>query len=168
MARVSRFLIAAGAMLLIVAALAALLRSRPGSAARLTVPDRLASLDLAAEQTGPTAAAEIARLHGEAFSLASAVVARYGPNGEATLWVAAAASEGEAADLIDAMRRALARGDSPFTPLEPMQIGGVTLYPLRGMGQEHLYFQSGRLVVWLAADAGVAEASRLAVVEAYR
>jgi hypothetical protein len=42
------------------------------------------------------------------------------------------------------------------------------VYPLRGMGQEHMYFQSGRLVLWLAADTGVAEGARLAVVEAYR
>ncbi len=168
MSRLSRSLVGAGSILLIVAALSAVLRPRAAPASLLAVPDRLGSLDLADELTGPAAAAEIARLHGEAFALGSAVVAYYGPHGEATLWVAAAASEGEAADWIAAMRRALARGDSPFTPLEPVQMDGLTVYPLRGMDQEHMYFQSHRLVLWLAADPSVAEAARSAVVEAYR
>jgi len=168
MSRPSRSLVAAGSILLIVAALAAVLRSRPIPNSPLEVPDRLGTLELVEAQTGPAAAAEIAQLHGEVFPLASAEIARYGSHREATLWVAAAASEAGAAELIGAMRRALARGDSPFTPLEPLLVDGMTLYPLRGMDQEHVYFQSDRLVIWLASDPSVAEAARKAVVEAYR
>jgi hypothetical protein len=164
----SRFLVIAGAALALAGILGAFLIGRSARADELQIPDRLGKLILVETQSGAAAAAEIQRLHGRAFPLASAAVARYGPAGEASLWVAGTVSEDEAAALLEAMHLAIETADSPFTAQEPQVIAGVTVYPLRGMGQEHMYFQSGRLVLWLAADAGVAETARLAVVEAYR
>jgi len=164
----TRFLVIAGAALALAGILGAFLIGRSARADELQIPDRLGKLILVETQSGAAAAAEIQRLHGSAFPLASAAVARYGPAGEASLWVAGTVSEDEAAALLEAMHLAIETADSPFTAQEPQVIAGVTVYPLRGMGQEHMYFQSGRLVLWLAADAGVAETARLAVVEAYR
>ena len=164
----ARFLFITGATLVLGGILGAVLIGRLGRVDELQLPDRLGELALVEAQSGAAAAAEIQRLHGRAFPLASAAFARYGPSGEASLWIAGTASEDAAAELLEAMRLAIETADSPFTPLEPKRIAGVTVYPLRGMGQEHMYFQSGRLVLWLAADAGVAEAARLSVVEAYR
>jgi len=168
MSRVSLSLMVAGGLLVLGASVAALFQELPAQAGEIPVPDHLGPLSLSEQQSGASAADEIARLHGKTFPLASAVVARYGPNAEATLWLAGTSNEVEAAALIEGMRVAIARGDSPFTPLEPRLADGDTVYPLLGMGQEHMYFRSGRLVVWLAADPDVAEAARLAVLEAYR
>ena len=164
----ARFLFIVGAALVLGGILVAFLIGRSARVDELQIPGRLGELILVETQSGAAAAAEIQRLHGRAFPLASAAVARYGPAGEANLWIAGTASEDEAAALLEAMRLAIETADSPFTPLEPQVIAGVTVYPLRGMGQEHMYFQSGRLVLWLAADPSIAEAARLAVVEAYR
>lgn len=168
MPRRARILFVIGGALVLGGILGAVFLGRSGQVDELRVPDRLGSLVLVEAHTGAAAAAEIQRLHGRAFPMASAAFARYGPAGEANLWIAGTASEDEAAELLEAMRLAIETANSPFTPLEPKRIASVTVYPLRGMGQEHMYFQSGRLVLWLAADAGVAEAARLAVVEAYR
>jgi len=168
MPRRVRFLFMVGGALALAGILGAFLIGRSPRADEFQIPDRLDELILVETQSGPAAAAEIQRLHGRAFPLASAAFARYGPGGEASLWIAGTASEDEAAELLEEMRLAIEMADSPFTPLEPKRIAGVTVYPLRGMGQEHMYFQSGRLVLWLAADTGVAEGARLAVVEAYR
>jgi len=164
----ARFLFIAGAALVLGGILVTFLIGRSARVDELQIPGRLGELILVETQSGDAAAAEIQRLHGRAFPLASAVVARYGPAGEANLWIAGTASDDEATALLEAMRLAIETADSPFTPLEPQVIAGVTVYPLRGMGQEHMYFQSGRLVLWLAANPSIAEAARLAVVEAYR
>ena len=168
MPRVSLSLILAGGFLVLAAVVGALLQGRPAQAGEVSVPDRLGTLALTARQTGAGAADEITRLHGKALPLASAVVARYGPNAEATLWVAGTSNEEEAAALVVAMRDAIGAADTPFTPLEPIQIDGVAVYPLRGLGQEHIYFRAGRLVLWLAANDDVAESTRRALMEAYR
>jgi len=45
----------------------------------------------------------------------------------------------------------------PFTPAGERQIDGRTIYLLEGMGQQHFYFQSGNLVVWMAVDPPLAD-----------
>ncbi len=168
MPRRSLILLIAGGTLVLTGAIAARLVGRPAMVGEIRLPAQLGDLPLAEARTGAAAEAEIQRLHGRALPLTSAAFGRYGSAGEAILWVGGTASEEEAAALQEAMRRALETADSPFTPLEPLVIGGVTVFPLSGMGQEHMYFQSGRLVLWLSADSSVAGAARLAVVEAYR
>ena len=168
MPRRSLVLFVAGGTLVLAGAIGARLLGRPAQVGEIRLPALLGELPLAEARTGAAAEAEIQRLHGRALPLTSAAFARYGPAGEAMLWVGGTASEAEAAALLEAMLRAIETADSPFTPLEPLVIAGVTVFPLSGMGQEHMYFQSGRLVLWLSADSRVAEVARLAVVEAYR
>ena len=168
MPRRSSVLFIAGGALILAGLIGAFLSGRPPGNDEVYVPAHLGALLLTETRQGASAAAEIQRLHDGTLPVASAAVARYGPAGEATLWVVAAATESDAARLVEAMGRAIGSGDSPFTPLDKDVIAGVTVYPLTGMGQEHIYFQAGRLALWLAADPGVADEARLAVVEAYR
>jgi hypothetical protein len=55
------------------------------------------------------------------------------------------------------MRDRIASAESPFTPLAERSDGQRTVYELEGMGQHNYYFQSGDLVIWLAADQQYAE-----------
>lgn len=168
MPRPSLLLIVLGVALLLTAMVAGAALIPRTAEAELRLPEELGGLPRIELKTGEAAVGEVRRLHGESFALTSAAFARYGSGGEVTLWIAGASSEGEAAALVASMTTAIARGGSPFSPGAPETIAGVTLYPLSGMGQEHFYFQSDRLVLWLAADPGVAEAARRQVLEAYR
>ena len=69
--------------------------------------------------------------------------------------------------LFAAMRERIALGRSPFTPIGERSIAGRTVYELTGMGQQHFYFQSGRLVIWLAVDPPAAEPVLQAVLDFY-
>jgi len=75
----------------------------------------------------------------------------------AMLWVAGVPAKVMAARMVNEMEQAIANGESPFTPTGTRRVNGRTLYELTGMGQRHYYFQSGSLVVWLAADDPIAE-----------
>lgn len=51
----------------------------------------------------------------------------------------------------------IAAEKTPFTPVGERKDGNRTIYELNGMGQKHYYFQSGKLLVWLAADVEIAQ-----------
>ena len=55
------------------------------------------------------------------------------------------------------MRDKIAEGNSPFTPIAERNINGRMVYELDGLGQKHYYYQSGDLIVWLAANEEEAE-----------
>jgi hypothetical protein len=145
-----------------------LLGVSPAGVADTGIPSELAGLSLVEVKTGDAAMAEVEHLHGQRFPLVSAAFARYGALGEGTLWVAEAENEDLAGGLLTSMLSAIAAGGTPFTPLAPQSIDGVTVYLLRGLGQEHIVFQSGRVVAWLAVDPALAEAARQTIVEACR
>ncbi|HET7010466.1 MAG TPA: hypothetical protein VFI11_06795 [Anaerolineales bacterium] len=168
MSRPSWVLIIVGSAL-VLTAIGAGIAFLPRSATEsVALPEDLAGLPRLEAKLGEAAADEVRRLHGDSFSYTSAGYARYGSRGEATLWVLEAASDGRAQDLVEAMTSAIAQGDSPFAPLPQESIDGRTVYPLIGMGQEHMYFRAGRLVVWLAVNREVAEEARRAILETYR
>lgn len=157
-----------GSAFVLATGVGAALFGKPALGSERLAPQALAGLSLVESKTGEAAEAEVRQMHGQDFVLASAVVARYGMSGEATLWIAQATTEEQATGLVQSMHDRIAAGDSPFTPFVPTVIEGVTVYPLSGLGQEHMYFQAGRSVIWLAVDAALAEEARRAVVEAYR
>ena len=134
--------------------------------AALTLPVQLAGLPLSSQTTGPQAVADFSNLHGESFPLSSGAVGIYG-NNRATLWVAGAPLNLMAARLVIAMRDKIAEGNSPFTPSGEYQDNERTIYVLEGMGQKHFYFQSHNLVIWLAADADIADAALQQLKEIY-
>ena len=128
--------------------------ANPGAAA---VPDAVAGARLAQKTVGPEAVAEVTRLHGKEFPLTSGAMATYG-NGTVTLWVTGVPASPMAAEMVRAMTDKIAEGRSPFTPTKnTREINGRAVYELSGMGQRHFYFQSGSLVIWLAADEAIAE-----------
>ena len=124
----------------------------------ISIPARLAGLPLTAQTTGPAALAEIERLHGQSFLLTDGTVAHY-DDGAITVWISSTWLPIFAARQVEAMTNRIAEGNSPFTPGEPRQVTGFTVYPLTGLGQAHYYFQHDRKVVWLAASSQLAEQS---------
>jgi hypothetical protein len=134
--------------------------------AALTLPVQLAGLPLSSQMTGPQAVADFSNLHGEQFPLTSGAVGFY-CNNRATIWVAGAPLSLMAARLVTAMRDKIAEGNSPFTTSGEYQDNKRTIYALEGMGQKHFYFQSHNLVIWLAADADIADAALQQLKEIY-
>src|SRR5690606_10566906 len=124
----------------------------------IDVPGSLAGLPLSDQQVGLEAIENVTRLHGQSFALETGAVGTYrGNGGSATVWVTGTAERCAAADMVAAMRDRIAEGHSPFTPVDEWQEDGRTIYELEGMGQRHFYFEAGPLVIWLAADAPLAE-----------
>lgn len=117
-------------------------------------------IGVAATETysGEEALEIINHLHGLDFALASGAVGVYQQAGaNLTLWVAEAASEADAVQMVVDMEEKIAVGRSPFIPTDKQLDGDRTIYYLDGMGQQHVYFKSGTLVVWLAVDFDLAE-----------
>ena len=133
------------------------------------LPEKVAGLSLTQSLTEEEAIEEFARLHGNDFPLTSGAVGMYGDDHAVTLWVAGASSQATAGKLVIAMRENIANsfGASPFTPTGERSVGSRSVYELDGMGQKHFYFQSGKLIVWLAANPGRAEESLSEILKFY-
>ncbi len=131
------------------------------------LPEQVANLSLTSESTGRAAVQEVTRMHGQGFALVSAAVGNYGAEHQVTLWVSGAPISSMAASLITAMRDKIAEGRSPFTSLGERADRKRVVYELEGMGQRHYYFQSGALVVWMAADPAVAEQALSEILKFY-
>jgi len=117
--------------------------------APLAIPTEVAGLPLRTHLFGPEAATEIRQLHRSRFPMTGAAIAMYGDRG-AMLWVARSWGSLGARLMRVWMTRAIARSDTPFTPLGQRRLSGVTVYELTGMGRYHFYFQVGDRVYWLA------------------
>ncbi len=130
-------------------------------------PHTIAGVPLSQVITGPEAIRSIQQLHGKEFPLVSGAVATYG-DGNIVLWVSGAGDEAAAAELTALMTERIAEGRSPFTEEGTRQVDGFTIYDLSGLGQRHFYWQSGDLVLWLAADEALAEDALKEVVSFYR
>lgn len=121
------------------------------------LPESIAGLGMAQNSAGQRALDEIRHLHQQEFPLVGGAVGSYGLGQEAKLWVAESSFKFMAAGMTRAMREKIASVNSPFTPTGEFKDGNRTIYELDGMGQKHYYFQSGKMVIWLAADEGIAE-----------
>jgi len=121
------------------------------------LPESIAGLGMALKSEGWRAVDEFQRLHHQEFPLVGGAVGHYGLNQEAKLWVAETLFEFMAEGMTTDMRDKIASVDSPFTPSGEFRDGDRTVYELEGMGQKHYYFQSGKLIIWLAVDAYIAE-----------
>lgn len=123
------------------------------------LPDQVAGLALTQTLMAEDAIAEFTQLHGNDFPLTSGAVGMYGNDHSLTLWVAGAPFQYIANRLLVAMRDKIAKtsGSSPFTPAGERREGSRTVYELDGLDQKHFYFQSGKMIVWLAAEPERAE-----------
>ena len=133
-----------------------------------TLPESIAGLLLSQASYGPEAVAEVTRLHNKSFPLSSGAAAMYGRSGEMVmLWVTGTPAQPLAAKMISDMKTAIEKAESPFTPVGVRNISDRTIHELTGMGQQHFYFQSAALVVWLAADEHVAETALAEALDFY-
>ncbi len=121
------------------------------------LPESVAGSGLVLKSEGWRAVDEVQRLHQQDFPLTGGAVGSYGVNRKAILWVAESPFVFLAKRMSFAMRNKIASVNSPFTPSGEFHDGDRIVYKLNGMGQKHYYFQSGKIVVWLAADADTAE-----------
>lgn len=131
------------------------------------LPERIAGLPLVGRSAGWQAVGELTRLHGKGFPLSSGAVGMYGDQHQVKLWVAGTPVQPLASRMLAAMEDKIAEGNSPFTPLGEHSDGGRVIYELEGMGQKHFYFQSGNLLIWLAADTDLAEEALTQILEFY-
>ncbi|RME90367.1 MAG: hypothetical protein D6770_02610 [Anaerolineae bacterium] len=129
--------------------------SQPPHSQAGEVPTAIAGVPLMQVITGEEAVRSINRLHGKEFPLVSGAVAVYGEQ-NVILWVSTAADEAAAGELTRLMTERIAEGRSPFQENGSRKVDGVTVYDLTGLGQRHFYWQSGNLVLWLAADEALA------------
>jgi len=121
------------------------------------LPETIAELSLQTHVFGAQAVEEINRLHSLEFPLSSGAVGIYGSQGQITVWVSGTPTKSRAARLTSDMEMRIAEGNSPFTPLGTRDDEERLIYELDGLGQKHFYFQSGKLLIWFAADHDIAE-----------
>lgn len=133
----------------------------------LAVPPVLADQPMSDQMSGIEAVDDISGLHGKRFPLVAGARAVYG-GGAVTLWVSGAPVAPMAAEQVQVMAEKIAEGRSPFTPLGTRMANQTRIYALSGIGQQHFYFQAGTLVVWLAADAALAETALQETVTFYQ
>ena len=133
------------------------------------LPDQVAGLSLTQSLLAEDAMAEFTQLHGNDFPLTSGAVGMYGSDHSITLWVAGAPFQTIANRMLVAMRDRIAgeSGNSPFLPVGERKDNSRTIYELEGMGQKHFYFQSGKLIVWLAVDPEKAEETLTQILKFY-
>ena len=131
------------------------------------LPEELAGLPLRDKFLGSPALTELSWMHEQEFQLNQAAVGGYGLSREITLYVAGTPLSFMAGRMISDMRDKIARADTPFTPLAERDYGGRTVHELVGMGQQHYYFRSGKLVIWLAVDEQDAELAFQQALEFY-
>ena len=139
------------------------LTKQPGE---VPLPDSIAGLQITNTATGDQAVADFENLHSKQFPITSGAIGVYG-NNEITLWAAGAPSEAIALEMTNAMQEKIAKGNSPFTPLERFNRGNRIIYVLEGMGQKHYYFQSKNLVIWLAVSPALADQAIQQILEVY-
>ena len=159
-------LITLGVLLSIGALSQLYLNNRVSSSTPLDLPNQLAGLQLTNSKSGDPAISAFTDLHGKSFPVTAGAVGIYG-NREITLWVASTTSNSAARELTDAMQKRIAEGNSPFTPIKEINDRNRNLYVLEGMGQQHYYFQSKNLVIWLAADPALADEALQQILEVY-
>ena len=137
-----------------------------GNSATIYLPDQLATLPRTDYRTGAQAMAEFESLHGKQFPLISGAIGIYGDQ-QITVWAAFTSSELIASQMVESMRKRIAEGNSPFTPLTQDNNNNRLVYVLEGMGQKHFYFQSKNLVIWVAVEPALADTVIQQTLEVY-
>ncbi len=132
-----------------------------------SLPRSIAGYTLTRSSYGSAAIAEIARMHGREFPTTFGAMGIYGDANQVSLWIEGFQDKSTATKILNEMMQKIALGNSPFLPGEQKQDGNRAVNQLDGIGQKHIYFQSGSLVVWLAADPQVAYQAIPEILEDY-
>ncbi len=132
-----------------------------------SLPESIAGVPLRTANYGSQAVAEITRLHQKDLLVTSGAKGLYGYRSQFSLWAAGFSSGAVASQSLNTMTEKISQGNSPFSFTGQKQVAGRTIYELYGMGQKHFYFQSGKLVIWLAADVEMADRALKEVLNYY-
>ena len=146
---------------LVAAGVATGLWSAAGNQASTPAPGELAGYYLVEAVAGPEAIDDIDRLHGTAIDIVDAWVGHY--QGDGGVWLAQAASEAKARQLLDDMVTNIQDGDSPFYGLTPQEFQGMPVYAVRDARQVHYFYQQETQVMWVATPRGAEESFLLDV-----
>ena len=138
--------------------------ANPGSA---PLPDEISGYPLLSSTKGLAAIQEINHMHRNQFPLTSGSIGVYGTEGQIQLWVSGTAFDYFASRMVNQMETSIASNNSPFTPVGVRIIEDRSIYELTGMGQDHFYFQSGDLVIWIATNQSLTEDTLLEILEYY-
>ena len=151
-------LVLAGLLLLGAGALRLIIGRAATNPSAAPLPPQVAGQALWTADTGRQAAFEISRLHQQSFPLVSAAVGIYQGDHNAQIWASGFSFGWMAGRMEQAMRQSiLSDPNLPFRLLDEREVDGRRVAVLEGMGQQHFFFTSGRLVIWLAADPEIAE-----------
>ncbi|GAB4261696.1 hypothetical protein [Thermincola ferriacetica] len=116
----------------------------------LRIPDELLGAKKMQEQSGPTAIDAISKMHRTSINVVNAYILVYGkPNTRITLWLSVSSSVEEAAQLFREMDQKVP-ASQVFTGREPVTLAGREVIKVNGMGQEHFYWQEGKINYWVA------------------
>lgn len=134
-------------------AVAAGLWSISSGSERGPAPGVLAGHELDSVMVGAEALADINQLHGkEIEDILYAWVGHY--HGGATVWLASAAREDVASQMLEDMVEGIKKGGSPFTGLAAGEHEGRQFYSVTDGRQMHFFYRSGFNVIWVAAPKG--------------
>ncbi len=137
-----------------------LLSTRVANGVEVEPPESLGGLRLVHVLRGEEALQAIDHLHGKELGGQGGYVAHYETSGAvAMLYVSKASSVEQAARQVQRMTERIGQGTTPFYHLKSSEREGTTVYSALGQGQIHYFFQEGLTVIWLAADAPVANES---------
>lgn len=161
------FLILSGAIILVGGIIIGFLNQPNANSEGTKLPNSIAGLGLNSATYGPEAVAEISRMHGKEFPIDYGALGIYGDANQISLWVASFSNRSTATQIIKAMEEKIALGSSPFKPTGQQQVGGRAIYRVEGTGQNHIYFQSGNLIIWLAADPSFSDQAFRQIEEVY-
>lgn len=121
-------------------------------------PSSIGPMKLKESKTGSEALKELFRLHGKRMGLANGYVGEYrGDMGSATIYYSVAKNEDVAVKLLEFMVKRIGEGNKYFQGLKEERKNDFIFYSVTGMGQRHFFFRIADKVIWIAADAPIAE-----------
>src|SRR3989338_6388163 len=133
------------------------------------VPSSICSLNLQEVISGSQAQQILNAMHDKSVTPASSQIGRYrGTEGEAALYVSAYGSVSEASEAGLKMRRRIDDGNTIFSHVREVSLGGKNITMCLGLGQAHYFFSEDERLYWLAVDPGLAHKSIVAVFQFVR
>lgn len=136
------------------------------------IPQKLADMRLTQSIKGADAISQISQLHRLNMELVDGIVAQYEGSGvalsrQATLWIGMMDTAKQAEQLINRMTESIQQGNNKtFGHFQRLNVKGITVYSVLGMGQIHYYYWRGNRTVWIAIDTDIAQQALNEIIDA--
>lgn len=140
---------------------------RPGQESatplNLNLPEKWQEFNRSANRTGKDALGFFQNEHEKKISWKDGVVADYtdGAKTRFTIWVAGAANDGHAGQMMTDMTNKIGAAHKVFKAPAPVDLGGIKAYKTEGQGNINYYWVKGRQVYWIGVN-GAADPDALA------